>query len=152
MNYFLAVRVSILFLALAPVASHADPVWTVAQAAPQGNVAQAINALRRSSGASPIQRSARADAAARRHAADMARNNFFDHRGTDGSTHTTRLRAAGCRGGAENIAYGPYTGESVVAAWIDSPSHRRNITLPAVRSFGLAQVGNKWVMVLSAGC
>lgn len=111
-----------------------------------------LNDHRRRAGLAPLRRSAKADRAARRHAADMNRKGFFAHRGSDGTTHTHRLRAAGCRGGAENIAAGPYTGTSVVTAWMNSRGHRRNILLPAAKSYGLANVGDKWVMVLSAGC
>ena len=140
------------FLGVSPVTGHADGAIKAAQPYQPIAVARTINSLRRSVGLRPIQRSPRADAAARRHAADMARHGFFSHRGSDGSTHSVRLRSAGCRGGAENIASGPYTRRSVLKAWVNSPGHRRNIMLPAVRSFGMAQVGNKWVMVLSAGC
>ncbi|WP_185962042.1 CAP domain-containing protein [Palleronia caenipelagi] len=116
-------------------------------------ITQRLNAVRAQYGAPPISRSPKADQAAQRHAQDMYANNFYDHHGSDGSTHTKRLRRSGCKGGAENIAEGTWRDpNTVVEGWLSSPKHRQNILYPAVRNYGLAKSGTKWVMTLSAGC
>jgi uncharacterized protein YkwD len=67
--------------------------------------------------------------AAAGHAREMARKNFFDHRGRDGSTPKERVMHAGYepRLTGENIAFGPETAEEVVAGWLASPDHCQNI-------------------------
>jgi uncharacterized protein YkwD len=66
--------------------------------------------------------------AARGHSEDMAANDYFDHDSLDGRSPTDRARAAGYPGGVgENIAAGYRTPEEVVAGWMDSDGHRRNI-------------------------
>lgn len=111
-----------------------------------------INSYRAEAGRASVNRLPKLDAVARRHAADMAARGQMTHRGSDGSTHTQRLRRAGCPGGAENIAAGPYTEATVMAAWMSNPGHRRNILLPAVESYGLANVGGYWSLVLARSC
>jgi uncharacterized protein YkwD len=67
----------------------------------------------------------------------MAATGDFGHDGWRGSTFQTRSRAAGYQAVAgENVAYG-YTGTAeVMAAWMASPPHRRNILNCDVKSFG----------------
>ena len=68
-----------------------------------------LNQIRAKFGLQPLSVSATATRVAQKHAQDMATNNFFSHRGSDGSTGVSRLTAAGCRGTrAENIAKGRY--------------------------------------------
>lgn len=122
---------------------------SVARPDPSTVAANDVNAYRRAAGVAPVARSAALDRAAARHARDMNRNDFMDHRGTDGSSHSDRIRAVGCPGGAENVADGPYTRQSVMQAWMESPGHRRNILNSRMTRWGLAQSGDKWAMVLS---
>jgi uncharacterized protein YkwD len=67
--------------------------------------------------------------AAQRHAEDMARRGFFDHRAPDGSTPGDRVRRAGYspRLTGENIAFGPESAEEVVRGWLESTGHCENI-------------------------
>jgi uncharacterized protein YkwD len=67
--------------------------------------------------------------AASRHARDMARANYFEHRGRDGSQPKDRVLRAGYRPSltGENIAFGPESAEEVVAGWLASPGHCENI-------------------------
>jgi uncharacterized protein YkwD len=67
----------------------------------------------------------------------MAATGDFGHYGWRGSTFQTRSRAAGYQAVAgENVAYG-YTGTAeVMAAWMASPPHRRNIVNCDIKSFG----------------
>jgi len=117
-----------------------------------GSAGGDVNVYRQAAGLPVLTTSAATRRAAERHAADMARAGFFSHDGSDGSTMADRLRAVGCTGGAENIAAGPYDRVTVLEAWMDSPAHRANILNPAMRTYGVAQSGDRWVMVLGMDC
>lgn len=112
-----------------------------------------VNAFRAGEGEAPLRRNAKADAAALAHARDMARQGFFGHKGSNGSSVGGRLKAAGCRftGAAENIAKGQRSDAEVVAAWAASPGHRRNM-LASYDQYGAARIGDTWVLVLASGC
>lgn len=77
----------------------------------------------------PLSASRPLDEAAVRHARDMIRRKYFDHRAPDGTQPWDRIRRAGYepRISGENIAYGPETAEEVVAGWLESPGHCANI-------------------------
>jgi uncharacterized protein YkwD len=92
------------------------------------------------SAARPLARSAVLGRAALLHAGDMARHNYFDHRGRDGSTPAERIARAGYRFRAtgENIAAGPSTPEEAVAGWFRSPGHCANLMNPAYAEMGVA--------------
>ena len=112
-----------------------------------------LNAVRVANGLPPLRRSSRADAAARSHAVDMARNAFFSHTGSDGSRFGQRLAAAGCAPyGAENIAWGQANFDAVMRSWLGSPGHRRNILNRRATVYGWAVVDRNWVMVFTRGC
>ena len=88
------------------------------------------NAFRAAYDRSPLRYDSAAATAARRHAEDMARNNYFSHTGLDGSSPSDRYRRAGGTGGAgENCYYASYSGSSfdVVDGWINSSGHRENM-------------------------
>src|SRR5690606_32042665 len=67
--------------------------------------------------------------AARLHSLDMARQNYFDHTSLDGRTPWQRMEDAGYTGFGvgENIAVGSETAAEVMASWMSSPGHCRNI-------------------------
>lgn len=67
--------------------------------------------------------------AAQGHADDMARRGKMAHRGGDGSSPFDRIRRVGYsfQGAGENVAYGFDRVDSVMAGWMRSPGHRRNI-------------------------
>ena len=71
---------------------------------------------------------------------DMGNRNFFDHTDPDGLDPFQRMEAAGYNGGAmgENIAAGYSTGAEVVAGWLSSDGHCRNIMDP---DFGVIGIG-----------
>jgi uncharacterized protein YkwD len=78
--------------------------------------------------------------AARLHAEDMARHNYFSHRARDGSAPEQRVERAGYRYRAtgENIAAGQMKPEEAVAGWIKSPPHCANLMNPAFADMGAA--------------
>jgi uncharacterized protein YkwD len=78
-------------------------------------------------------------AVAQKHSDDMVRRNFFDHKNPEGLSPFQRLNAAGVQftRAAENIAYGQQTAHAVMASWLKSPGHRRNIEDCAMREHGI---------------
>jgi uncharacterized protein YkwD len=79
--------------------------------------------------APPLAESRSLRTASQRHAEDMARRRYFDHRAPDGSQPKDRVQRAGYqpRLTGENIAFAPESAEEVVAGWLDSPGHCANI-------------------------
>lgn len=102
-------------------------------------MADALNAQRRSNGLSPLRHDRRLSQAAAIHACDMQVRGFFDHRGSDGTRAHDRVIRAGFRScqTSENIAYGYPTANSVVTGWMNSPGHRRNMLSTGVEEFGI---------------
>jgi uncharacterized protein YkwD len=97
--------------------------------------------------------------AARLHAEDMARNNYFSHRGRDGSDPARRIERTGYRYRAygENIAGGQMKPEDVVAGWLKSPGHCANLMNPRFTEMGVAfatdpnsQMGVYWTQTFGA--
>ncbi|MFG6666876.1 CAP domain-containing protein [Halomonas sp. HNIBRBA4712] len=84
------------------------------------------------------------EVAAEGHAKDMAEYEYFSHTGLDGSKIQNRAEATGYawRALGENIAAGQRTSSSVVLAWLESPSHCRNIMLDAFTEMGMAKADN----------
>ena len=94
---------------------------------------------RRFAVAPPLYASRSLDAAASGHARDMARRNYFEHRGRDGSEPRDRVLRTGYRSRltGENIAFGPVSAEEVVAGWLKSPGHCENIMDPRFEDIGV---------------
>ena len=92
--------------------------------------------------------------AARRHATDMVRRRYFDHRAPDGGNLASRIFRTGYakrRGEwrfGENLAWadaGYDSPRAIVQAWMESPGHRRNILGRRFRDVGFAIVpGTPW--------
>lgn len=129
----------------------------------QTGIAQSVldlaNAQRARAGLPALSSDAALARSALSHACDMQRTGRFDHRGSNGSTHVSRAKAAGCRWKgtlAENIGWGYKTPEAAVAGWMGSPEHRANLLNRKVRIAGAAFVPSKaggyWVMELAGGC
>ena len=90
--------------------------------------------------APPLQLSATLASAAAEHAMDMAQHDYFEHEDLGGHSPGDRVRGTGYRYRlvGENIAYGPATADEVVAGWLHSPGHCRNIMEPRFIDMGLA--------------
>jgi uncharacterized protein YkwD len=91
--------------------------------------------------ARPLRWNERLAEATRLHAEDMARNDYFSHRGRDGSNPAQRVERAGYRyrSTGENIAAGGrMKPEDAVAGWINSPGHCANLMNPAFTEMGAA--------------
>lgn len=92
--------------------------------------------------APPLRRDPALTCAARYHSRFMGIDSGFHHAAVDGdlgASPIVRMRAAGWEGaaGAENIAAGHLTPREVVASWMDSPSHCRNLMTPELTEIGV---------------
>ncbi len=115
---------------------------------PVDGVVEATNAERDAAGCDDLRVDLRLAAAAQGHAEDMAEKGYFSHTGQDGREFDERIRAEGHPSpGGENIAQGQETADDVVAAWMDSPGHRRNILDCSFTSIGVGYEadGDHWV-------
>lgn len=121
-------------------------------------IAQGVNANRRANGQDELRFNRRLARAAMRHACDMQTNDFFDHRGSDGSTSQARVQAAGYRDCivAENLAWGYPQSQQIITGWMNSPGHRQIMLHPRVEEFGIAITqgpkGPYWVLVVGKRC
>jgi uncharacterized protein YkwD len=114
-----------------------------------------VNNARGLAGLSALRVNSRLALAAWRHAADMARRNYFDHVSPRGRDPMARARAVGWRGSiGEVLLVGPValtTPAATVEAWLQSPPHRA-VLLGNARDAGtgLAIRGSnaRWVMEL----
>ncbi len=101
------------------------------------------NIARRSHGKSApsLRIDAHLEAVAQRHAAWMARENTMSHTGENGSSYIERVGVRGWMGLGENVAFGQTGAEEVVATWMGSPSHRKNILEKRFKlvGFGIAR-------------
>lgn len=134
----------------------AATLFLVSSAGANPAATEAINAYRTAKGRAPVAYSRQLEAAALRHARDMARNNFVSHRGSDGSFITHRARAQGYRFCylAENLAQGQANLNAVMSDWANSAGHRKNMLSRKATEFALVRVdGDFWVMMLGRpGC
>jgi uncharacterized protein YkwD len=100
-----------------------------------------VNFARRAHGHRALRvRAGRLMAAADRKAADILRCGDFSHTAC-GRAFTFHIRAAGCRGAGENIAWGSGplgTVRSVLRGWLHSDGHRANLLNPRFRDHGVA--------------
>lgn len=94
--------------------------------------------------------------AARLHAEDMGRQNYFDHTSLDGRAFTDRIAAEGYGGvpRAENLAAGSSDPETTLGQWLASDGHCRNLADVEATCAGVGYVadedsewGHYWVFV-----
>jgi len=97
-----------------------------------------VNAERSARGLAPVSYDDQLVLAAQRHSDDQARRGQMTHTGGDGSTLAVRVDRVGYSWSrlGENVAYGFPDAASVMAGWMASDGHRRNI-LSANTEFGL---------------
>ena len=108
-----------------------------------------INERRATEGLAPVRPEARLRDAAQRHSEDMVFNGYFAHDTPSGVSFIDRIVATGYTRGAsswlvgENLVWGTQslsTPESMVQAWMDSPTHRANLMRARFREMGIAAV------------
>lgn len=111
-------------------------------------VVELVNAERGKAGCSPVKVNATLTEAAQNHSADMASSRTMSHTGSDGSSPADRITRAGYTWSTygENVAYGYSSPEQVMAGWMSSPGHKKNILNCSFEEIGvgLAQPGSYW--------
>ncbi|KAJ0392852.1 hypothetical protein ATCC90586_010841 [Pythium insidiosum] len=129
----LTIAASFVFAAITGFASGLSEAQNAAAIAESSNfnlqLLDAVNAERAKNGLAPLCSNAKLQRAAQLHSEDQAKNNFMSHTGSGGSTMQTRVAAQGFQWQslAENVAAGQRDVASVMAAWMRSSGHRRNI-------------------------
>ncbi|BCY12297.1 CAP domain-containing protein [Actinoplanes sp. L3-i22] len=114
-------------------ASHTTVTAQSVSASPGSPVQQQILALvnryRAKSGCPAVSVDRRLIEAANRHAADMARRDYFQHESPNGDKAGERVSETGYqwRWYGENIARGQDSPWEVMDGWMNSPEHRSNI-------------------------
>jgi uncharacterized protein YkwD len=134
----------------APTAPPRPPVDTSWQA----QMVDAVNAERAKLNLAPMAACGSLTRSAQGYAETMSAAGHFDHTGPDGSTMTSRTRAAGYSGRslAENIARGQTSVAAVMAGWMGSTGHRANILNPGLTHIGVGRAaGNYWVQNFGSG-
>lgn len=99
---------------------------------------------RRFGAAPPLAWAGKLGTTALAHSRDMAKKNFFRHRGSDGSMVAQRASREHYtwRQVGENIAAGQGSPEQVISAWLTSPTHCANIMEAGFTEMGAAYVVN----------
>ncbi|THA62615.1 sigma-70 family RNA polymerase sigma factor [Streptomyces sp. A0958] len=116
-----------------------------------------VNTERAKEGCAPVSGNAQLAAAAQRHSADMAAQDYFSHTSQDGSGPGDRITAAGYRWSTygENIAKGQRTPADVMNSWMNSPGHRANILNCSFKELGVgvqeSAGGIVWTQDFGAG-
>ncbi|AWK09991.1 hypothetical protein SSP531S_57310 [Streptomyces spongiicola] len=131
-----------------PAASPNTPAPSAPASGAVARVVQLVNSERGKAGCSPLTVNAKLAKAAQDHSKDMAAHRNMSHTGSDGSNPGTRITRAGYHWSTygENVAYGYETPEKVMAGWMSSPGHKKNILNCEFKEIGvgLAQPGNYW--------
>jgi uncharacterized protein YkwD len=146
------------YLGILSLCALALPAW----ACPAPPVAEleihlaAVNAERRRAGRAPLILSPDLNHVAQAHACDMAQRGYFSHTSPDGRSMADRTNRAGlpqlCAMG-ENIARGQRDVPSVMAGWMRSSGHRRNILDRDFTLVGFGRAdGPNWVQVFARPC
>ena len=108
-----------------------------------------LNRKRAVHGARKLRENKRLAKAARKHAADMVRRDYFAHTAPGGVSFVDRIMKQDyVKNGqgwvlGENLAWGSYqlaTPKSIVRSWMNSPGHRANILNKRFREIGIGVV------------
>ncbi len=133
-----------------------DEFASLTQAQAEVSVVCLSNAARAAAGLRSLGTHTQLRTAARRHADDMDRRNYFDHVAPAPAPHganlLARIQSAGypLRTAGENLASGHATPRRATVAWLTSPGHCRNLLDPAFDEVGVGRATSSpvWVQVL----
>jgi uncharacterized protein YkwD len=126
-------------------AANATPANATKREIIRGTLCQ-LNRERAHHGLRPLKLNKLLARAARRHARDMARRNYFSHDTLGGGSFVDRIRQAGYLKGArrwtvgENLAWGSQRHSrprTIMRMWMNSPGHRANILSASFREIGI---------------
>ena len=108
----------------------------------EDQVLAAVNKARAGAGCAALTVNAKLLAAAQGHAKAMAEQNFFGHASKNGGKFSNRIKAQGYRYSkvAENLGAGQSSAAKVMAIWLESAGHRKNILDCDLTETGIAVV------------
>lgn len=103
------------------------------------NVLALTNQARAALNLQPLELNSKLASSAQAKAADMLKNQYFDHTSPDGLTPWYWIKSAGYRylKSAENLAVHYTTAEGLQNSWMASPSHKKNILNPVFTESGV---------------
>lgn len=136
-------------LALAPATASAHRgAAAVRQTALEAQLAQQINAVRRSYGLKPLAVSSKLTSAAAAHTREMGADGYFEHDSFDSTPFWKRVArwypSRGWRSWSvgENLVYRSpgVSADSAVELWMNSPPHRANILGRSWREIGISAI------------
>ncbi|HJS18343.1 MAG TPA: NBR1-Ig-like domain-containing protein [Anaerolineales bacterium] len=106
-------------------------------------IASLINNTRSENGLSSLNVNAQLSAAALGHSIDMACHNLLSHTGSDGSSVSQRVAAAGYPASySSEIIYGSGYPQTAFDWWMSDPTHRNEILNPNVTDMGIGYAYN----------
>lgn len=137
-----------------PISAISAPVALASGPGSTDEFGNLLNQARAAAGKGPVVLNPSLTTAATAQAQDLVVNDYFSHTGRNGSTVSSRARAAGYRYCliAENIANGRRSAADVLAAWQASPGHYHNNMLPRVNEYGIGRYQDTWVLMLGRRC
>lgn len=102
--------------------------------------------------APPVAWNDQLEKAAFNHSKDMSQKNYFSHTSPNGDKAGNRIRKAGYNWMTygENIAMGYNSEKEVVAGWIKSAGHCKNIMSRNYKEMGVAKVNNYWTQTFGS--
>lgn len=105
-----------------------------------------VNAERKVQGVPILQNSSKVSSVAKKHSADMGKNNYFNHDNLKGESPFDRLAIGGIqfRNAGENIAMGYTNPYFAHEALMNSLGHRKNIVSTAYTQLGVGASFAKW--------
>lgn len=147
MRFLLAlVAVSTAVLVMSPVATPGPPTKLERRASLEAAVVVEMNRVRVARGLRPLRAAPALRTAARSHSQAMLAHGFFGHHSPDGTAFDVRIRRHYTDRGFTKWSVGEALMTSqgatldasvIVAAWLDSPSHRTIVLSPTWRDAGI---------------
>ncbi|MDO8529223.1 MAG: CAP domain-containing protein [bacterium] len=106
----------------------------------RSNIIYLVNQSRTENGLEPLAENQKLDKAAEEKLADMFKNDYFAHTSPSGASPWFWVEKNGYdyQYAGENLALGFTTVENEHKAWMESPTHRKNILNPNYKEIGVA--------------
>jgi uncharacterized protein YkwD len=136
-------------LVSSPIAAPSAPTRLERRAALETAVLREINRVRGARGLSQLRAAPPLRSAARGHSRSMLTHGFFSHTSADGTDFSERIRRYYTNAGYKRWSVGEalmatestfVAAESIVTAWLQSPSHRGIVLAPTWRDTGIGVV------------
>jgi hypothetical protein len=113
--------------------------YAIASSITAERVVALVNQARSKAGLAPLQENAKLSAAAGAKAEDMLKNDYFAHNSPGGKTPWYWIERAGYnyKFAGENLAMNFESAEEEQKAWMDSPTHKKNILNSSYNDIGV---------------